>query len=146
MAGGLSSGIGGGRRRLLPTADINVTSLVDIAFVLLIIFMIAAPLMQGGIELELPRAAAQPLSPRESIIVSVRRDGTIYVDQTRVSYDEFRASFRAIVARRGTSNVIFRCDRRALYQNAIRVFAAIRQVGGDNLKVSIVTEEEELPQ
>ena len=131
---------------MLPTADINVTSLVDIAFVLLIIFMITAPLMQGGIELELPKASSRPLTERESIVVSVRRDGTIYVDQTRVTYDEFRASFRAIVARRATSNVIFRADRRASYQNAIRVFAAMRQVGGDNLKVSIVTEEEELPQ
>ena len=130
---------------MLPTADINVTSLVDIAFVLLIIFMITAPLMQGGIELELPKASSRPLTERESIVVSVRRDGTIYVDQTRVTYDEFRASFRAIVARRGASNVIFRADRRASYQNAIRVFAAMRQVGGDNLKVSIVTEEEELP-
>ena len=144
MAAGLSTGLGK-RRRLAPAADINVTSLVDIAFVLLIIFMITAPLMQGGIELELPRAAAQPLTPRESIIVSVRQDGTIYIDQTRVTYDEFRASFRAIMARRGTQNVIFRADRRALYQSAIRVFAALRQAGGDNLKVSIVTEEEELP-
>jgi biopolymer transport protein TolR len=142
---GLSSGVSGGRRRLLPTADINVTSLVDIAFVLLIIFMITAPLMQGGIELELPRTAARPLTPRESIVVSVSRDGTIYVDQTRVTYDEFRASFRAIVSRRGTSNVIFRGDRRAPYGSVVRVFAAIRQVGGDNLKVSIVTEEEDLP-
>ncbi len=144
MAAGLAGGFGR-RRRLAPSADINVTSLVDIAFVLLIIFMITAPLMQGGIELELPRAAAQPLTPRESIIVSVRQDGSIYIDQTRVTYDEFRASFRAIMARRGTQNVIFRADRRALYQSAIRVFAALRQAGGDNLKVSIVTEEEELP-
>jgi biopolymer transport protein ExbD/biopolymer transport protein TolR len=142
---GFSTG-SGRSRRMLPTADINVTSLVDIAFVLLIIFMITAPLMQGGIELELPKASSRPLTERESIVVSVRRDGTIYVDQTRVTYDEFRASFRAIVARRSTSNVIFRADRRASYQNAIRVFAAMRQVGGDNLKVSIVTEEEELPQ
>jgi biopolymer transport protein ExbD/biopolymer transport protein TolR len=140
---GLSTG-SGRSRRLLPTADINVTSLVDIAFVLLIIFMITAPLMQGGIELELPKASSRPLTERESIVVSVRRDGTIYVDQTRVTYDEFRASFRAIVARRGTTNVIFRADRRASYQSAIRVFAAMRQVGGDNLKVSIVTEEETL--
>ena len=77
--GGLSGGIG-----LLPTADINVTSLVDIAFVLLIIFMITAPLMQGGIEVELPRAASQPLTPRDRFItVSVRQNGAIYVDDTR---------------------------------------------------------------
>lgn len=144
MAGGLSGGLGR-RRRLLPTADINVTSLVDVAFVLLIIFMITAPLMQGGIEVELPRAQAQPLTPRDQYLtVSVRQDGSIYIDQTRVTYDEFRASFRAIVARRGTSNVFFRGDRRAPYGSVVRVFAAIRQVSTDNIRVSIVTEEEEL--
>ena len=143
MAGGFSAGFGR-RRRLLPNADINVTSLVDIAFVLLIIFMITAPLMQGGIPLELPRAASQPLTPRESITVSVNQAGEIFVDQTKVEYDLFRASFRALVARRGTSNVIFRADRRASYGNAVRVFAAMRQVGGENLKISIVTEEEDI--
>lgn len=150
MAGSLSSGLGR-RRRLLPTADINVTSLVDIAFVLLIIFMITAPLMQGGIELELPRAAAQPLTPRDRFItVSVRQDGSIYVDTggrpTRVSYAEFRASFRAIVAQRGTSNVMFRGDRRAPYGSVVRVLAAIREVSGETVRVNVVTEEEVLPQ
>ncbi|HLG05097.1 MAG TPA: biopolymer transporter ExbD [Gemmatimonadales bacterium] len=146
MAGGFSGlGLGlGRRRRLPPTADINVTSLVDVAFVLLIIFMIAAPMMQGGIQLELPRAAAQPLSARESIVVSVDRNGAIWIDQTRLSYDEFRASFQALVARRGTSNVIFRADRRAAYGNVVRVFAVMRRLGGENLKVSLVTEEEEI--
>ncbi|MGQ0703225.1 MAG: ExbD/TolR family protein [Gemmatimonadales bacterium] len=143
MAAGLSTGLGR-RRRLLPNADINVTSLVDIAFVLLIIFMITAPMMQGGVPLELPRAASQPLTPRESITVDVNRRGEIFVDQTRVTYDEFRASFRALVAKRGTSNVIFRADRRASYGNAVRVLAAMRQVGGENLKISIVTEEEDI--
>src|SRR5512132_4212762 len=93
----------GRRRRLLPTADINVTSLVDVAFVLLIIFMITAPMMQGGVAAELPRAEARPLTPREGIIVTVDRRGQIWIDQVRVSYDEFRASFRAVVAKRGTS-------------------------------------------
>src|SRR5918994_5587808 len=103
MLGGL--GGAGRRRRFLPTSDINVTSLVDVAFVLLIIFMITAPMMQGGVAIELPKAEARPLTPREGIIVTVDRSGRIFVDQTRVSYDEFRASFRAIVARRATSDV-----------------------------------------
>src|SRR3990172_11667647 len=144
MAMGLSGGPGR-RRRLLPNADINVTSLVDVAFVLLIIFMITAPMMQGGVPVELPRAAGRPLSARESIIVTVNRSGTIYVDQTRVTYDEFRASFRALVASRGTSNVTFRADRRSPYGSVVRVFAAMQQVGGENLKVNIVTEEDEIP-
>ena len=144
MVGGLLGGFGR-RRRLLPNADINVTSLVDVAFVLLIIFMITAPLMQGGVPLELPRAAGQPLPAREAIVISVDRNGGILIDRTRVSYDEFRASFRALVARRGTSNVILNGDRRASYEQVIRVLAAMRQVGGENLKVNLTTEIEEIP-
>src|SRR5688500_20281974 len=103
MLGGL--GGAGRRRRFLPTADINVTSLVDVAFVLLIIFMITAPLMQGGVVIELPKADARPLDPREGISVTVDRSGQIDVDQTRGSYGELRGALRALVARRGPSAV-----------------------------------------
>jgi biopolymer transport protein TolR len=142
MAGGsLGTGLGR-RRRLLPTADINVTSLVDVAFVLLIIFMITAPMMQGGVAVELPRAEARPLTPREGIIVTVDRRGQIWIDQVKVTYDEFRASFRAVVAKRGTSNVYLRGDRRAAYGDVVRVLAAMRAAGVTNL--GMTTEDEEV--
>jgi biopolymer transport protein TolR len=141
VGGSLGTGLGR-RRRLLPTADINVTSLVDVAFVLLIIFMITAPMMQGGVAVELPRAEARPLAPREGIIVTVDRRGQIWIDQVRVSYDEFRASFRAIVAKRGTSNVYLRGDRRAAYGDVVRVLAAMRAAGVTNL--GMTTEDEEV--
>ena len=66
---------------MLPTADINVTSLVDVAFVLLIIFMITAPMMQGGVPVELPKAEGRPLAPREGIIVTVDRRGQIRITE-----------------------------------------------------------------
>jgi len=142
VAGG-SLGTGLGRRgRLLPTADINVTSLVDVAFVLLIIFMITAPMMQGGVPVELPKAEGRPLAPREGIIVTVDRRGQIYVDQTRVSYDDFRAAFRALVAKRGTSNVYLRSDRRASYGDVVRVLAAMQAAGVAS--VGLTTEDEEV--
>ena len=62
----LSGGLGR-RKRLMPTADINVTSLVDVAFVLLIIFMITAPMMQGGVAIELPKAQGRPLAHRSGL-------------------------------------------------------------------------------
>ena len=70
------------RRRTRPglNADINVTSLVDVAFVLLIIFMIAAPMMQGGVEVRLPRAQARPLESHQGLVVTVDRQGRIWVD------------------------------------------------------------------
>lgn len=143
MAGGLMGGGLGRRRRLLPTADINVTSLVDVAFVLLIIFMITAPMMQGGVPLDLPKAEGRPLAPGEGVVVSVDRRGQIWVDQTRVSYAEFRAAFRAVVARKRTSVVIVRGDRGARYGDVVRVFAAI-QASGLSLKVNVITEDEEV--
>jgi biopolymer transport protein TolR len=137
----LSGGLGR-RKRLLPTADINVTSLVDVAFVLLIIFMITAPMMQGGVALELPKAEARPLAPREGIIVSVDRTGRIFIDQTRVTYDEFRAAFRAVVAKRATSDVYLRGDRRVAYGDVVRVLAAMRASGVKN--INMTTEDEEV--
>lgn len=142
MPGGLSGGLGR-RRRLVPTADINVTSLVDVAFVLLIIFMITAPMMQGGVPVELPKAEGRLLQPDEGIVVTVDRRGQIWVDQTRVSYGDFRASFRALVARRGTSNVFLRSDRRASYGDVVRVLAAMQAAGVT--KINLTTEEEEVP-
>lgn len=137
----LSGGLGR-RRRLLPTADINVTSLVDVAFVLLIIFMITAPMMQGGVAIELPKAESRPLAPKEGIIVTVDRSGRIFIDQTRVTYDEFRAAFRAVVAKRATSDVYLRGDRRVAYGEVVRVLAAMRAAGVKN--ISMTTEDEEV--
>jgi biopolymer transport protein TolR len=142
MAGGISGhGLGSRRRRLQPVGEVNLVNLVDLAFVLLIIFMITAPLMQGGVEIELPRAAARPITPREGIIVTVDRSGQIFIDRTRVSYDEFQASFRALVARRGTSSVYLRGDRRAQYGDVVRVLAIIRESGVTNVGVTTDAED-----
>ena len=100
MAAGLGGGLGSQRGDLPLMADVNVTSLVDVMLVLLIIFMITAPMMQGGVDVELPRAEARPLSPKEGMVVSVNRDGRIFVDQTPVSYRDFRVTFRSLVATR----------------------------------------------
>ena len=137
----LSGGLGR-RKKLLPTADINVTSLVDVAFVLLIIFMITAPMMQGGVALELPKAEARPLAPKEGIIVSVDRGGRIFIDQTRVTYEEFRAAFRSVVAKRATSDVYLRGDRKVAYGDVVRVLAAMRAAGVKN--INMTTEDEEV--
>ncbi len=138
----LSGGSFGRGRRMLPSSDINVTSLVDVAFVLLIIFMITAPMMQGGVAIELPKAQGRPLAPKEGVIVTVDRAGRIYVDQTKVTYDEFRAAFRALVAKRGTSNVYLRGDRRVPYGEVVRVMAAMIAAGVTN--VQMTTEDEEV--
>src|SRR5947207_14816006 len=91
-------------------ADVNVTSVVDVMLVLLIIFMITAPIMQGGVDVELPRAEARPLSPKERMVVTVNRNGRIFIDQTPVSYTDFPVTFRSLVATRKPSGVYLHCD------------------------------------
>ena len=117
------------RARAPLNADINVTSLVDVAFVLLIIFMITAPMMQGGVQVRLPRAEARPLEERTGITVSVDRRGRIFVDQAVFSYDDFRATFRALVARRKPAAIYLRADRGVPYGDVVRVLAIIRTSG-----------------
>jgi len=122
-------------------AGINVTSLVDVAFVLLIIFMITAPIMQGGVDVELPKADARPLSASEGLVVTVDRQGRIFLDDAEVSYEDFRVTFRALVERTNPSGVFLRADRRVSFGNVVRVMAVLRNSG---VKTSVITEEEEI--
>ena len=131
-----------GSRGRLPVSDyVNVTSLVDVAFVLLIIFMITAPMLQGGVDVQLPRAAARPLSVKEGLIITVDRSGRVFVDKNGLSFEEFRASFRAILARRKPSGVYLRGDQRANYGDVVRVLSVIREAGIAD--VGLVAEDEQ---
>ena len=129
------------RARAPLNADINVTSLVDVAFVLLIIFMITAPMMQGGVDVRLPRADARALAPQQGLVVSVDRNGRIFVADAPFSYDDFRSAFRAVVARRKPAAIYLRADRGVPYGEVVRVLAVIRASGVQN--VGLVTESEE---
>lgn len=130
------------RARAGLNADINVTSLVDVAFVLLIIFMITAPIMQGGIEVQLPRAASRALESRQGLTVTIDRRGRIFVDESAMSYVDFRATFRALVGRRRPSGIYLRADRGVPYGQVAQVLAIIRTSGVAN--VGLVTEAEDV--
>jgi biopolymer transport protein ExbD/biopolymer transport protein TolR len=124
-------------------AEINVVSLIDVMLLLLVIFMITAPMMQGGVDVALPRAEARPLEPKSGLVVSVTRSGQIFVDETRLSYPEFRASFRALAARRASQGVYLRADQGVPYGTVVRVLAVMRAAGtGD---VGLVAEPEDVP-
>jgi biopolymer transport protein TolR len=83
-----------------PMAEINVTPFVDVVLVLLIIFMVTAPFLQGGLEIDLPRVATRGLDVREGLIVSVRTDGTVAVGNSVVPV----ARFEDALARAGASH------------------------------------------
>lgn len=143
MAAGLGGGLGSQRGDLPLMADVNVTALVDVMLVLLITFMITAPMMQGGVDVQLPRAEARPLSPKEGMVVTVNSNGRIFVDQTPVSYSDFRATFRSLVSSRKPEGVYLQADTRVPYGDVVRVLAVIRSAGVQN--VGLVAVEEESP-
>jgi len=142
MIDGLGDGSDLGQGGLPLKADINVTSLVDVAFVILIIFMITAPIMQGGVDVDLPRAEARPLAANEGLVVTVDRRGRIFLDDTEVTYEEFRVTFAALVERTSTSSVFLRADRTVPFGQVVRVMAVLRNAG---VKTSVVAEEEDVP-
>jgi biopolymer transport protein ExbD/biopolymer transport protein TolR len=133
------------RRRELPlNAEINVVSLIDVILLLLVIFMITAPMMQGGVDVALPKADAKPLEqPKSGLVVSVDRAGAIYVDQTKMTLSEFRSSFRALASNRARNGVYLRGDAGVPYGVVTQVLAIMRAAGvGD---VGLVTEPETGP-
>ena len=110
-------------------AYINVVSLIDVMMLLMVIFMIAAPMMQGGVDIALPRAEARPLEAKSSLVVSVTRAGQIYVDDNNLTYDEFQAAFKALASRRGQQGIYLRADQGVPYGTVVRVLAVMRSAG-----------------
>ncbi len=136
---------GGGRRgrarRHVPMHEINVTPFVDVMLVLLIIFMVAAPLLTVGVPLELPETKGEQLqSNKEPLTISVQRDGKIYIQETQVNLDEIAAKLKAIAKGGYDERIFVRGDKGIDYGTVMRVMGRIK-LGGFN-KVSLVTESE----
>jgi biopolymer transport protein ExbD len=113
------------RSDLPLNAEINVTSLVDVAFTLLIIFIITAPILQGGIEVAVPRADVQPLTAQEQpIFVTVQRDGTVLLEESAIPEEELESALRQIVAAGNIERVFLRADSLAPYGPVLRAMAA----------------------
>lgn len=111
-------------------ADINVTSLVDVAFTLLVIFIITAPILQGGVEVAVPRADVQPLTAQdEPFFVSVDADGTIFVEETAWTMEEFREGLPGLLAAGGIERVYIRGDSTAIYGRMLPVIATMAKSG-----------------
>lgn len=93
-----------GRRRgerMAVNGEINVVSLIDVMMLLMVIFMITAPIMQGGVDIALPRADVPLLQPKSGVVVTVDRTGQLFVDNVRFSFEEFAGGVKALVERKG---------------------------------------------
>lgn len=122
-------------------AEINVTSLVDVAFTLLIIFMITAPILQGGVEIEVPRAPAAPLQASEGIVITIDREGRLYLDDTAVTMEEFDAAVVQVIRRRDPETVYVKGDANVSYGVVLRVIGKLKEAEIE--AVSLIAEPEE---
>ncbi|NDY43535.1 protein TolR [Dissulfurirhabdus thermomarina] len=120
-------------------AEINVTPLVDVVLVLLIVFMVTAPMMTKGLEVDLPKVTARPLHQKtRPLVVTVRADGSVALDRIRVSLEELPGLLADRRARRRGAQVLLRADRRVPYGVVAEVVAAVRAAGIEDL--GLVTE------
>jgi biopolymer transport protein TolR len=120
-----------GRRSHLPlNAEINVTSLVDVAFTLLVIFIITAPILQGGIEVSIPRADVRPLTQQDApFFISILRDGQIVMEETPVTLTELEEGLPQLLAGGRVERLYIRADSVAPYGPVLRVMATALNSG-----------------
>ena len=124
-----------------PFAEINVTPFVDVVLVLLIIFMVTAPMMQQGIDVDLPNTTTQNLRVRnEPLIITVKKDGSYFLANTQVNEKELGAKLQAILSGLDDKGVFLRADQAADYGSVVKALAAARAAGAT--KLGMVTEPE----
>ena len=122
-------------------AEINVTSLVDIAFVLLVIFVITAPILTGGVEVNLPTGDVRPLESEDKpFFVSVRRDGSVFVEETQMSIEQFKQTFPQLAEAGAFEKVFIRGDSLTQYGAIMHVVTAVAATGKDFAFVAIEEE------
>ncbi len=123
-----------------PVSQINVTPLVDVMLVLLIIFMVTAPIIQQGVEVSIPKVKAAALKSNEQeFVVSITRDGETYLNDAKLQPAELTDKLEAISHTRPDLQVFIRADEQVAYGEVIRTMAAIKAAGIEN--VGMVTQE-----
>jgi biopolymer transport protein TolR len=129
------------RARPRPMSEINVTPFVDVMLVMLIIFMVTAPLIQQGIDVRLPKTQSEGLRPdEEPLIVTVKRDGAVFVQRAEVPLGELQAKLERIFTSRADREVFLRADGRAAYSAVAKTLAVLRRAGAE--RIGMVTEPE----
>ncbi|MEE8329552.1 MAG: protein TolR [Thermodesulfovibrionia bacterium] len=115
-------------------SEINIIPFVDIMLVLLVIFMVTAPLLQQGIDVNLPRAKGKELSPAERVIITIKKDGRIYVNKTRTDINKLKSKFAVKTDR----DVFLKADKDVPYGVVVEVMGELREIGIE--KLGMITE------
>jgi biopolymer transport protein TolR len=142
-AGGARSGGYTGRNSRRRTShgaisEINVTPLVDVMLVLLIVFMVAAPLMTVGVPIELPKTEAKPMNQQtEPLTISVQADGKVYVQETEIPLAELSAKLQALAKNGNQEQLMVRADSAVPYGAVMEVMGVLNSAG--YTKIGLVT-------
>jgi len=137
-------GRSGQRGRYRPLAEINVTPLVDVMLVLLIIFMVTAPLMTSGVSVDLPKTSAQPLNTdSEPLTVSINAEGSIFLQNEPVDLTDLVAKLQAIGQNKPDRRIFVRGDKANTYGRIMEVMGTITE--GGFTKVALLAEQPMLP-
>ena len=137
----MKSADGGGRRarrrgrRSMPMSEINVTPFVDVMLVLLIIFMVAAPLSVVGVPVNTPETAANalPMPQEEPLTVTLDGDGSVYIQETQVDVAELVTRLRGIAAERDSDQIFLRADGVNAWNEVAQVMGALNAAGFNNI-------------
>ncbi|MBP7340737.1 MAG: protein TolR [Smithellaceae bacterium] len=123
-------------------ADINVTPLVDVMLVLLIIFMVTAPMLSMGIDVNLPRVKSKSIDlAEEKLVLSINESREVYLNKTRLPMQDLHAKLAAIFAQRVDREIFLRADKNVPYGFVVEVMSEIRRAGVD--KLGMITEPPE---
>ena len=121
-------------KRRQALSEINVTPFVDVMLVLLIIFMVTAPLLQQGIDVTLPQARGKEMPPAERVIITVKKDGNIYLDKTTVTLETLKSNLSKI----SDKEVFLKADKDVPYGIVVTIMGELREIGIE--KLGMVTE------
>jgi len=125
-------------RRRQALSEINVTPFVDVMLVLLIIFMVTAPLLQQGIDVSLPQAKGKEMAPSERVVITIKKDGKLYLDKSAVTMERLRSDLVKIPNR----EVFLKADKDVPYGLVVNVMGELREIGIE--KLGMVTEPKAL--
>ncbi len=125
-------------------SEINVTPFVDVMLVLLIIFMVAAPMMVQGVNVDLPKASTKPLKTnQENLVVSIDNERKVYINNQVVNVEYLAEKLAKIMENLETKNVYLRADKRVPYGIVINVVSKIKHAGVDSIGMITLPDEEE---
>ena len=123
-------------------SDINVTPFVDVMLVLLIIFMVTAPMMMQGVDVALPEATAKPLTvPQDHLVITIDKTQQVYINDFAVEPDYLKEKLAGILENRAEKDVYFRADQEVPYGFVVKVMAEIKAAGVEKLGMVTIPEQ-----